>query len=88
MSMFFRPPMGNIGSGQPIVDASKDQKGLVKLSSDINLESELLAATPLAVKNSIVASKDYTDTKVEEIVHKGNVAPPTNTSVLWFDTSI
>lgn len=87
MSMFFRPPMGN-NNTQPVVDASKDQKGLVQLSSEINLESESLAATPLAVKNAVNASKDYTDEQIDEIVHKGSTAPPTNTNLLWFDTTI
>lgn len=88
MSMFFRPPMGNVVGGQPVGDASKDQKGLVQLFSDIDSDSETLAATPLAVKNAVIASKDYTDEKINDIVHKGNTAPPSNTDALWLDTSI
>lgn len=58
-SQGYRDEARDIAEGLKLVDASTTQKGLVKLSSDDDCDSEALAATPKAVKKV----KDLTNLK-------------------------
>lgn len=57
-------------SGADVSDATDTVKGINMLSdaidSDLNAATGKTAATPLAVKQSIAAAKEYTDTKADE----------------------
>lgn len=56
------------GEGTPVLDATTLVKGIVQLSNEIDLESEVLAATPKAVKDALAAAKSFTTEQIADLV--------------------
>lgn len=57
-----------IGGNAEVADASTIIKGIVQLSSSIDLDSEELAATPKAVKDAIAQMQTFTQTEIANLI--------------------
>lgn len=57
-----------IGGNAEVADASTIIKGVVQLSSAIDLDSEELAATPKAVKDAIAQMQTFTQTEIANLI--------------------
>lgn len=57
-----------IGGNAEVADATTLIKGIVQLSNDIASDSELLAATPKAVKDAIAQMQTFTQTEIANLI--------------------